>query len=403
MIGIKMFPARNGDALLVTINHEERHFAMLVDGGYATTFDQYIRAELRRLSDGGRRLDLVVATHVDADHITGLLTFFRNNGNNATPAIISVNEVWHNSLRALTGHVVEQTPLSRADEEILAEIGNQGLPTPTDSAQSEISARQGSLLAASLLSGGYRWNGADGTRTIQDQGDSPIAMDQNIKITIVGPNAARLDGLRSWWISKLRRTGFAGAITSGGTFDDAFEALAARGDYSASQSSQLISQSVAGSRSLADAYFPDDSAINGSSIAFILEHQTRRLLLLGDAWAEDIATSLRTLHSDGKPLIFDAIKVAHHGSLRNTSTELLELIDSPIFLISTNGDIHGHPDIEVLKAIVDRPATYTRTLHFNYSTPASRFIRSYSSRSGTAFSVLEGSNDWIYLTNPGQL
>ncbi|WP_244077728.1 hypothetical protein, partial [Aeromonas caviae] len=62
------------------------------------------------------------------------------------------------------------------------------------------------------------------------------------------------------------------------------------------------------------------------------------------------------LQNGTDPVIFDAIKVSHHGSLHNTNVELLSLIDAPIYLISSDGSRHGHPDFEVLAEIVDRPA-----------------------------------------------
>jgi hypothetical protein len=65
--------------------------------------------------------------------------------------------------------------------------------------------------------------------------------------------------------------------------------------------------------------------------------------------------------------------------------------------ISTNGEGHQHPDFAVLKAIVDRPATFRRTLHFNYSTAASRSLKAYRSKSGAAFLVEENQTDWVTI------
>jgi hypothetical protein len=96
-------------------------------------------------------------------------------------------------------------------------------------------------------------------------------------------------------------------------------------------------------------------------------------------------------------MVFDAIKLSHHGSLRNTSPELLNLIDSPRYFISSNGERHNHPDVEVIKAIVDRPTHLHRNLYFNYSTPASRWLKGYTSKSGATFSVHENLQSAIPL------
>lgn len=403
MIAIKALPARNGDAFLITTDDATQRGAVLVDGGYASTFDQSIRPELEALAKRGYCLDLVVATHVDADHIAGLIAFFQANGNASTPDVIGVKDVWHNSLRGLTGHAANVTVNNRADEEILAGIRSRGFPIPPNAGPNEISVRQGSSLAALLLRRGYRWNGGDGTRTIEGDGRPTTTIAPDLRVTVIGPTAARLDALRQWWTAAMRRLGYVGPVGTDERFDDAFEFAVAHGDYAASRRPAKISHSCNGARSLADVHVPDDSIANGSSISLILEHQSRSVLLLGDSWAADTVASLRALGSGGRPMLFDAIKVAHHGSMRNTNPELLDLVDAPRYLVCTNGERHGHPDIEVLKAIVDRPSVLARVLHFNYSTAVSHFMRTYKSASGTLFSVMEGSRDWIQLDGPVEL
>jgi hypothetical protein len=60
-----------------------------------------------------------------------------------------------------------------------------------------------------------------------------------------------------------------------------------------------------------------------------------------------------------------AVKVSHHGSKGNTSSALLKLIDSPRWLISTNGDKYEHPDQECVARIVK--IAHPRKMYFNYS------------------------------------
>lgn len=61
-----------------------------------------------------------------------------------------------------------------------------------------------------------------------------------------------------------------------------------------------------------------------------------------------------------------AVKVAHHDSAGNISDELLSLIDTPRFLISTNGAIFDHPDEEAVRRIIARSVYQPPTLYFNY-------------------------------------
>jgi hypothetical protein len=60
MVEIKSYPAKSGDAFLV--KSTDRPFSMLIDGGYAETFQQHIKPDLVNLAASGYELDVVVAT-----------------------------------------------------------------------------------------------------------------------------------------------------------------------------------------------------------------------------------------------------------------------------------------------------------------------------------------------------
>jgi len=395
---LKMYPARNGDAFLIREN-ATKPTAILIDGGYASTFQSCISSDLTYLAQLGYSLDLVVATHIDADHVSGLLAFLKLNGNSQAPKIIKVEDVWHNSLRSFAFTTKADGNTTPDDEDLLVEIRRRGYPIPAESITEpfEISARQGSSLAALLLEGGYRWNTGDGTRSINCSETSLFELRPDVRLCVIGPPIARLEQLRRWWIAELQQLGFAGTVGANDAFDDAFEFLCAFENLRASVRAEPTALSISSNLCLDEAYLADNSVTNGSSIALIVEVGSSRLLFLGDSYAEDIDAALRTLPNVTFPMTFDAIKISHHGSLHNTSPTLLELIDSPVFLISSNGEHHSHPDLEVLKAIVDRPADFTRYLYFNYTTPASQQMRHYTARSSAAFAIYEGTTDWIEI------
>jgi hypothetical protein len=382
MVEIKSYPAKNGDAFLV--NATDGSFAMLVDGGYAETYGTHLEPDLKLLAAKGRWLDLVVATHVDADHISGLLPFFRRNGPAATPAIIPVRGVLHNSLRSLISPAEGQGTLRPDDAELLREIRQRGFPARVTAAQQEISARQGNSLSGLLRTGAYRWNNGDGHQPVGRDRLSPFEF-PGVRVQVISPSNERLEALKKWWVATLRRQGFVGPLSE---LDDIFEFLCAH------ETPAPVARAIASSDAdLSLVHLPDDSVTNGSSISMVVKVGGCRLLLLADAWAADVVDALKPAGSS----VFSAIKIAHHGSARNTSPELLGLVDAPHYFISTNGDGHEHPDFAVLRAIVDRPTTFKRTLHFNYPTPASHRLKSYRSVSGAAFDVQEGGLDWVQL------
>lgn len=71
----------------------KENYHILIDGGYADTYYNYLKDILADLSAKGKRIQLLVITHIDADHIGGIQAFLRENGDADNPVIIGVDEV----------------------------------------------------------------------------------------------------------------------------------------------------------------------------------------------------------------------------------------------------------------------------------------------------------------------
>ena len=113
-------------------------------------------------------------------------------------------------------------------------------------------------------------------------------------------------------------------------------------------------------------FVPDDAAPNGSSIALVAEYRHRAVLLTADAFPAVVLQGVdQLLERRGESkLHLDAFKLPHHGSRANLHLPLLERIECPRHLISTNGSRTRHPNLEsIARALVtsQRPQ-----LHFNY-------------------------------------
>ena len=67
---LTVFFAGDGDCLLLTSAEGRR---VLIDGGRAGTFASETAPVLQQLAGDGEALDLVVVSHIDADHITGII------------------------------------------------------------------------------------------------------------------------------------------------------------------------------------------------------------------------------------------------------------------------------------------------------------------------------------------
>jgi hypothetical protein len=171
----------------------------------------------------------------------------------------------------------------------------------------------------------------------------PILIDPLIRITILSPTKSILDTLYNKW-PKLNLLELAST------------------NISISSTNTLIDKSIS-LNELAKIPFKPAASIetdifNSSSIALFLELKECALLLLGDSRPEVICDTLFKLgHDSVKKLKVDLVKVSHHGSINNTSNDLLDIIDCNTFVISTNGgnSIHKHPDRETIARIIYHP------------------------------------------------
>ena len=93
----------------------------------------------------------------------------------------------------------------------------------------------------------------------------------------------------------------------------------------------------------------DDNNI--ASIAFVWEHEEHKILFMGDADPAQVSNSIKEVYEkETKPIIFDLIKVSHHGSAHSTSLELMNVADSKIFFFT--GGAEKRPSLEALGRII---------------------------------------------------
>ena len=167
MFQIKMYPTGNGDAFLICTDTTN----ILIDGGYASFFTQHIKDDLEELNSANQSLELVITTHIDSDHIGGVLKLLSLNGTSDNPSIIPITNIWHNSLRSITTPSVKPLDLEK-NRSLLQSINDRGHPTvesDTTRSAEKISAQQGSTLARLIHEGGYCWNNSDGTKNISKE------------------------------------------------------------------------------------------------------------------------------------------------------------------------------------------------------------------------------------------
>jgi hypothetical protein len=329
MLRIEMLPAGHGDALLVEYGQPGAEHRILIDGGPYYSYDDPggLQERLKALQDAGKtEFELLVITHVDSDHIDGIIRLLQD------PALtgLGFKDIWFNDWKQLQPKATG----------VLAGV-------------------HGEFLGALLDEHKLPWNShpklAGGPVMVPDTGDLPsLELAAGATITLLSPGPAELDNLRKDWKQSLRLAGF-----QPGDRKAALEELSQRARYGPPKG-------VLGQKT-------DDKAANGSSIAFLLEYQGKRLLLAGDAWSSVLERSLeRYVQQHGESVAVQDFKLPHHGSFSNLSKRLIKTLQVERYLISSSSQYYKHPDVEAIELILQHHSGGTPTLVFNYFSPKTK-------------------------------
>jgi beta-lactamase superfamily II metal-dependent hydrolase len=321
MFRIELLPAKHGDAILVEYGKGAKRSLFLIDGG-PTNGTKEFKARLDKIAGP---LELLVVTHVDADHIEGIVRLLRSKV--VKP---DVTEVWFNGW---------------------------------DQMSDALGPVQGEYLSALIKQKNLPWNAAKPFKgkavTVQDDAALPTAdLPGGMRLTILSPNKAKLAKLRKVWEQVVEEAGLKPGVAK-----KALKKLEkARGLKPLDQLGDWV-------KKYCDTEFePDDAEANGSSIAFLAEFDGKSCLFLGDAHADVVEKSLNRLcaerHESRLPV--DAFKLPHHGSRHNLSKELLDLVKCRRYLFSTNGDKFGHPDVDSIAKVIRYGGSKPK-LYFNYA------------------------------------
>lgn len=362
---LNMFEAGNGDSFLIKCLGEYKT-NILIDFGYINTYKNHMEKHLKDMSNNGEKLDLVVVTHYDKDHISGGLKFFNDNGHSTHPHIIKVSEVWHNSYRHLNiGNT--DIKLTEAERKYISNHSTFSL-NERFKGTNDASARQGSALAANLHKLGYNWNGSFKNQAAMYYENNMVTLNEEVEILVLSPTHKELNNLEKIWRKELRNKFPTIDLNKDRLFDDAVECITLMNKAPNITSEKDATASLRLEK-LAKGLFPEDiDPVNGSSICCILKFREKKLLMLGDALPSTIESQIRRIYKSADfPIIFDGIKISHHGSINNTSDNLLEIMDSKNYFISTNGMGYGHPDIETIaKIIIRENIGFTRNIYFSH-------------------------------------
>jgi len=382
---IEVYPAYRGDCILIRCQTKEKATNILVDTGFSSTFEVLKKRIMSNEYPKVEKIDLMVITHIDDDHIAGAFNFLEQNGSSDNPQIIAINNIWHNSYRHLFDVNIEPIKFSPEQLKIIETVKSDVFKNDTfknEFSGKLISPKQGSSIGELLLKSGYNWNIQSNGKAISIENcPVKIPISENVSIRILSPNSNKLLKLKKEWIKELIACGIVNKEDAEKYVDDAFEFFKLKNKEILKKHGFKISPDYKKIYEYLNEYSEikeDDTEANGSSIAFILEFADKKALFLGDAHPSLIAEQIYKIYNY-KPVKFDFIKVSHHGSKNNMlfkiQEEVFNLTDFIVadkYLLSTNGKKHNHPDCYTLSKIVTTNTDIFKQLYFNYETSSSK-------------------------------
>ncbi len=325
MLTVELLPAGYGDAVLVTYGDPATPHRLLVDGGQAGSFPA-VAARLRSFSGP---IDLLVVTHVDTDHVGGAVRLLNSGALAARFGGIWFNGFVHlDRFSGLLGPIHGERLTDR-----IVKLGlpwNEGWPDPVQ-------------------------EGIGGPVVVRDL-PPVMGLPGGATATVLSPTPQKLARLLPVWKEVVEAAGLRPRVKATEEAEPAVVAPGLLGGVSLAD--------LAGLRT------GDDTAeANGSSIAFVFEFEGVRVLLGADAHPDALLAGLAHLAGpDGKVRV-DACKLPHHGSKGNVTRALVDALDCPLWMVSTNGRRFHHPDdVALARVIAGRPDA---RLVWNY--PSDRF------------------------------
>lgn len=390
---LHIFQSGMGDCLL--LEAESGHL-VLCDGGMFTTMKAHVRAALSALRDENREIEYAYVSHIDQDHISGVLQLLEDEASwrvydhhlaagdtsvkkPRVPRPPVIRGIFHNAFRDQvsenTGAIrnllaANASSLLAAGVPALNDVGleMQGIATSIPEA-----IRVSRLVAEDALDIPLnRPPGSDGPAKLMFMGQGVQAFDVgSMRFTLVGPTEDELRKLRDGWQNWLREP-----------------ANKKRVSEIRAEMKKRIEEFSAGATDESPFDLgkwngiPDHKGVttpNIASLMFMVEEDGKRLLLTGDSQQDFILAGLeKTGYLADGSVHLDVLKVQHHGSENNLDAGFAQKVSADHYVFCGNGE-HGNPERSVVdlvyasrlgpeKVRASAPGAADRDFHFWFST-----------------------------------
>lgn len=313
------YRAKCGDAFhLQYIGESGKKRNVFLDMGHSNTYSTILKGVIMNLIDSSEQIDALFLSHIHDDHIGGASRFIKD---------IQMDD----ALRNLVGRWIYNAPRKYVVD--------------------KTNDKKDGVLCG-IVSGDkvYEHVLAHNPSNLCDVKEGMSISVDGMKVTILSPDENSLTQLRKKYsnnrpLCKLETDEV--SVEAGNVVDD--------------YSIPLKELSV-------DDYQEDTSVENASSIAAMLELESKRILWLSDSISSVIVKSLSRLGvSKDNKLHCDAVLLSHHGSAANNSLDLFKMIQSDRYIISADGiNRHCLPNKETVARIISASSRLPVALYFNY-------------------------------------
>lgn len=391
---IRVFQSDKGDCLLLTSSNGKNR--VLVDGGMTASYTTHVAPALSKLTGAKPQLDVVYVSHIDDDHISGVLQLmndlmdwrvfdFQTKHKKAgdkppkkpkSPRPPEVGKIWHNAFHELLKDNAGEIGDMLAATTAVLSASNRPMGKAIFEQHSELALSKKQALQLVRRTGADQLaisvNPEFGHKLMLSLKASPPKLKVGaMEFIVIGPAEADLAKLRDEWnvwlkenketLADIRRKAKADADLLTSDVDRLLAPLT-------HQAGSFVDSQLALAKKLGDR--TEVTTPNLASLMFFVRDNDRTLLLTGDGHADDVLKGLaqrNLLDASGK-LHVDVLKVPHHGAEFNMTAAFAQAVTADHYIFCGNG-FATNPEPDVIDLLVrERKKAFPQkvfTLWFN--------------------------------------
>jgi hypothetical protein len=354
IFSLDVIRARKGDCLILHYGSKDDPHLVMIDGGPRGVYGPHLTPRIEQIREARGLakneplpVDLLMVSHVDDDHIQGILDLTREliaADMAHQPQFIQVLGLWHNSFENIIDHTPDELTASFTDKfgpasmagdppnDLTVDRDDEDEQTISSTLKVLASIEQGAQLRHDAERLQFPLNAEFGEKLVLAEEKNSLDMENGLKFSVVGPllpEVQKLHAKHQEWLNKLAEKGL--------TAEDALAA------------------------------YVDKSVPNLSSLVLLAEVEGKSMLLTGDARGDKILEGLELVElvEKGGKLHVDVLKVPHHGSANNLDNDFFERVTADHYVFSGDGE-HGNPEREAFEMLLAARGDDDYEVHLTY-------------------------------------